>query len=1002
MSSSEGEARPLFRPIAAASRSAGDVATRRKSNMAARRTATVEAALLGFSSDEDMPRARRASALANLRRGSAAAAEGDEGGGNTGAQPQRKKRGAGGAPSRAKVARLEPPSSEDEGAKAPPTVEDALSYLKAQEDMQNKDDQENQEGAGNSALARKHKPFREKAELKRREPRKGGQTKVILDTKKASPDKPDENTPEKEARLRLKSGGGKGKGKGKNNGGDGLGADSDEEEDDSVAKEQLEAWEADLAGRIDPKHPDVAVTAFSIKPCESSAIRRLTPASFLGNKRPEEGGYPLMDADGSVNVHFLLGTHKQLQKIRERQQRGDKTSDNVAKADIKYLRWLVIRALKLRVINKRELRQGKVKQDRVKNAEKTFRWSLARPSNLAEFSDNEVDEDDISPELKFKVRQQPADFKEISERNRLQLKNAVAARKTEISASSSHNIDLEQMQDRLTAPSMSFDWEEKGSDDEGDNLLEVDVPVEETFSSRREIFREQMSRASSFHQAKGLTHRDRTKSNLSRSFSANELADQILGPAPVPQEKPSATPGTSASVTAATPKEAESLEKAAVSVLWEALEAEPPIPASQPEMPSVADVATVIAASSKISEMATDLEASSCAKDQKVIAEEESTATAAMGEQEVADANTTNTAQLSFTKAPASEASFDSITPTQAWAVQMDSIDSTACAESPAKLTGEQHVEISQTQPFLVAKETSNERVEISQTQPFVVAKETARERIEISQTQPFVVAKQTPTEDVEISQTQPFVVAKTATKEHVEISQTQAFVVAQVNPKEHVAISQTQAFSVAKEAPKDLAEISPTLLTGTAKDATCSVPKLAEKQHIENTTTAGGLDITQSSLGDSRERSAIQGLTGSGDLTGKSPAGMSLQRSASLISEDSPSEDESDTENLGDENGFRQDPKQRKREREWLQHKRRAARQEARNSEEKVKKRKVEKSQDFGSSVLSTQDRSRFETDIDTKLISSNTDDSQGADVFGAFGGPLRGIQKKKSIFMK
>jgi len=66
------------------------------------------------------------------------------------------------------------------------------------------------------------------------------------------------------------------------------------------------------------------------------------------------------------------------------------------------------------------------------------------------------------------------------------------------------------------------------------------------------------------------------------------------------------------------------------------------------------------------------------------------------------------------------------------------------------------------------------------------------------------------------------------------------------------------------------------------------------------------------------------------------------------------------------------------------------------------VKKRKVEKSQDFGSSVLSTQDRSRFETDIDTKLISSNTDDSQGADVFGAFGGPLRGIQKKKSIFMK
>jgi len=997
-----------------------------------------------------MPRARHAAALKNLRRG---AADGDNGGSNTGRRPRKKRGPAGGAAddeglqvkrAKARQALLGEPSDEDEAPEGAPSVEETLRYLKTME-KENENVDENGEPGSTRKKRGKAKP-----ELKRKAIRKGGQTQVILESgQKSSPDKPDENTPEKEARLRMRAGRpGGAKGKGKNNGADGLGPESEEEEDEGAAKEQLDAWEADLAGRIDAKHPDVPATAFSIKPCEPSAIRHLTAASFLGKKRPEEGGYLLIDAEGLVNVHFMLGTHKQLQKLRERKQRGDKVVNDVDKADIRYLRWLVVRALKLRVINKRELKKGKIDQARVKKAEKSLRWSLSRPSNLADFSDNEAGDDEISPELKFKGQEQPADFKQICEKNRMQLRMNVSSRQTQISVSSSHNLDLEEMQDRLMAPSLSFDWEEKGSDDE-DNLLEVDVPEEELVNSRRNMFREQLHRSASFHQAKGLTHRDRTKSNLSRSFSSN------LGSAPASQEvkrqqsapasinatgSKASSPSTSLDniVTAAVTEK----EKAALSSLWEVLEAETPHlhqatpagsdkAANAQDLKTQSEVMTLTTDSSKTPDMGAESGQTEAAKEtvapsissepepstaqHKIVLPDGSQRSTESGEsalpvevkvpestavsdnlekfwlQDAASdgrslpAVSANTVELPAsteglsTKVLSSEGlsqDWHGITPTAMWAAEIDSFDSTTGAadkeKTPASGVEGKQLEISPTMPFV--PKPQEQEVDISPTMPFV-AKVVEEQKVEVSPTMPFVPAE--------------------VLDQRVDISPTMPF--------------------IAKETPKEQPEISPTV----PYEATATAPVAIQgdaliKPNSMESVMEVGLGAAQRSLDDTMD--ATRAGESSGIVDGKALSGRCLERkrSASLLSEDSLSDSQSGDENLGEEGGFRQNPKQRRQEREWLRHKRRAAREEARAAVERVKRRKLQSSHDLGASLLSTQERSRYQAEIDTGINATSIggrheavpllqggDALEEADVFGGFGGAVGGMPKKQKSFL-
>jgi hypothetical protein len=991
--SSEGEARPLFRSLTTATKT---MAGRRKS-----RTRTVEAvvdlAMLNYSSDDDdLPRARRAAALKNLRRNSGA--EGGEEGNS--AKATRKKRGAGAGAAeggdsvppgvkraRALLQRPEEPSDEEEMSEEA-QLQEAARFLKNL-------DQENQD------VNTKKRPGKAKPELLRKPRNKGGQTKVVSDNG-PSPEKPeDDHTPEKEARMRLKAGKGGGKGKSKSNA-DPLGA-SDEEEDDNASLELIKAWEADLKSRVDSKYPDNLATAFSIKSCEPSTIRNLAADAFLGKKRPEEGGYLLIDGEGSINAHFMLGTHKQLVKLREREyQRGNKVSDE-DKANMKYLRWLVVKALKFRVINKRELRQGKVNQVRIKAAQKSLRWSLSRPSNLADFSDNEG-EDEISPEVKFKQKEKVENHKEIKEQSRMQLRSNVITRQNSISVSSSSHLNLEEMRDYLTAPSLSFDWEDKGSDDEED-LLEVAVPQDEMPNSRRNLFKDQLHRAASFHQAKGLS---RTKSNLSRSLSSSQVtrtsSDVIRTISDVSSS--AVNSGKSASNEAEPPQQTKS-------ALWEVLEAEASAPSSETPVatePAVESepsrqtpaaqpepTAEVAPSASKPEEAEQERKSMELASEgpckQQLPAGSPGVDTSSQGgaialaehsealenaepiwqpstspavepsaiEENAKDGcEDAKASEACSAKAGSEDQDWRGITPTAMWSAETSHLDSTSAVavEKPAG-TMERQVDISPTMPFVPVQQ---QQVEISPTMPFVplVAKETAERQVEISPTMPFVPKEAT--EEPLISPTAPFI-----TKERPDISPTLPFEPSAGRHQNQVSAQQDQD-----------------KVDGKADSANTAVET---KQ--QGTT-----------------------LLGKGDSEDKLAPSKHLQEAALAVSEDSLSEPESDNGDSGDEKTFRLSEKQRRQEREWLRHKRRAAKQEAKDAMKQPKKRKTDKAQELG--ILSTQDLSSYQAQIDTNLIGSFQATSRSGhlqlrggstlddpDEFDGFGG-MGGFKKKKSFLMK
>lgn len=939
------------------------------------------AALLNYSSDEDMPRSRRLAAIKNLRRSSANEGGNDGGAGDEGAARIKVKRAKTARPQRLQA--MQEPSEEEDVENDPAKMlEETMRFLDGV-DPDNPDDKEN-------AQCMRAKRLKARQDLRRKIKNKGGQTKVLLEEngQEASPDKPDELTPEKEARLRnFGQGFGKGKGRGQN------GNESEEEElEEDVLATMTEAWEADIAGRVDKKHPDCPTTAFSIKPCAPSSIRTLKAECFLGKKRPEEGGLPLIDADGLVNVHFLLGTYKQLQKLKERRQRGDKTGDDVDKADRAYMKWMIIKALKLRVISKQEMSQGRVNQARMKQAQKSQKWSLSRGANLVDHSD--VKEDELTPDLQFKGAQRPANFKEISERNRAQLKQSIESRQKAISVVSSSNVDMEDMQSRLMAPSMSFDWEEKGSDDE-ENMLEVDMPEMQGFSSKRDLFKDQLQRSKSFQFAKGLTNR--TKSNLSRSFSANSLPEVAAAtpnlerahsaPDQVSTEPTSTATASSepnGKVTLDKSQDGESLEKAAVSSLWEVLESEEktsttetPATSSVAGAPDAQEAKEVVPeaaegkpASSGFDKTGVSLttEAADPSADEPVQHTEQPSDAVHQGDRgkspakpdklqkfweqgmdiiskldTTVDANEikqNSAAPPAETKTssdkdadaaetrPASSSQLDPTTP-NTQDIEKYWRDVTRASESSESGTGD-------TKNPSATDAGANSNLEISPTMPFL-PKQGQEQPMEISPTAAFV-AKPATEKALEISPTAPFV-AKSAAGSHLEISPTAPFVPRAVEPQ--VEISPTMPFVPSeKPAGDDLSGVHAG--TGAAAGST-NAAKTAEKSSED---PAGA------------------------SSTSSKPA----QPSAASPDEDSLSEDASEDGENPEEDGFKQNEKQRKREREWLRHKRKAARQEVKDTVPS-KRRKAQK--DDGS-------------------------DADEADDFAAFGAPAGGMLKKKSFLMK
>eukprot|EP00913_Durusdinium_trenchii_P024229 g22748.t1 len=96
-----------------------------------------------------------------------------------------------------------------------------------------------------------------------------------------------------------------------------------------------------------------------------------------------------------------------------------------------------------------------------------------------------------------------------------QWRSQLEPKKDKIEANSSHGLDLQKMCDRLTAPSLSFDWEEPESDEDHRpaarpagpaGILQVELPASaKTSEGRRALLREEIKRSLSFKQAKELT-----------------------------------------------------------------------------------------------------------------------------------------------------------------------------------------------------------------------------------------------------------------------------------------------------------------------------------------------------------------------------------------------------------------------------------------------------------------------------------------------------------------
>jgi len=809
-------------------------------------------------------------------------------------------------------------------------------------------------------------------------------------------------------------------------GGGGMREDEDDASEGEPDEEQVNEWKADLLTRTTERDRQDLRSAFSIKECPAVAIRTLDAACFLGRRRLEDGGRPLFDNEGKVNLHFLLGTYRGALMAKQKRKAGKDAPGKIDPAEHSYLRWLIRQARQLKLINSAEMRRGRIGAKRILAIRKSGKLSMTLDANLAEASDQErgAGQDNNSPtkqeleaaaaaagqfEASFPERKDPGPQKD-SGVIRNSLRSKVISRKELINTSTSHDVDLNKMHDILTAPSFSFDWEAKAEED--DTGLEVDLPETELREARRNIFRDQLSKQVSFHQANKLARSDRSLSSKSLAGSAPEApgeasegqtaaapkgggddaragtSDKTQGEArpsmpgtstPKSHSSPSTAPlalrlGSKAARRApapggATPEaprpdteqpRAAGRSGAATAVAATAVEATaprqalPPVAPAAPVAPVAPDVhvAPVVPAESAVTPKVDAVPA-------PATAEFASTAPAVAAAAEEADC-TADTAPTQDWP--------DEITPTAMWGP----VSPSRKPVQPQAGTGS-------------GGAAAKGSLEISPTLPFEPLD--AKKSLEISPTMPFVPMDMPAAKGpLEISPTMPFVPMEAAAAAgSMEISPTLPFV-----PME-VAVG------------KDLPEISPTM------------PFVPQEHTVPSESTAPrGETVAE------------------GKQPAAAPEAQHRKRSPTQLSEDSPSSEEGDSEGVG-EDGLavpltEAERKRRRQEREWLRHKRRALRREeglARRREAAVVNKAAGRLAaagagsaavlDLGAAAMSREEQSRFQAlvadgpgdglkgaAIATKRLGglsafAGADDDEGLMLLGTLGGAPR---KSRRLF--
>lgn len=253
---------------------------------------------------------------------------------------------------------------------------------------------------------------------------------------------------------------------------------------------EIPSWEQDLNTRSRAgcaTGDDKALrAAFSREACTAAELRHLPPKCFLH-------GQPVFDGHGLVNLHLLAGAFLQLA-----------SSLSTADVEARQVGWLARRACSLGLVTARELARGRVStrchnQRRERAASlREQRIVLAEEKELcfpAHVSQKKADigndgslfrepEDDVQRFMRHKQAV-------------MELRSLNSSRRARMASQESHRLDLHEIRDKVMAPSLSFDWEERREEesegDEGPSGLEVDAPVNRSNRDhRRSLFRDQI------------------------------------------------------------------------------------------------------------------------------------------------------------------------------------------------------------------------------------------------------------------------------------------------------------------------------------------------------------------------------------------------------------------------------------------------------------------------------------------------------------------------------
>jgi len=178
-------------------------------------------------------------------------------------------------------------------------------------------------------------------------------------------------------------------------------------------------------------------------------------------------------------------------------------------------------------------------------AKKRDNFSLTEEANLVDGSEDvqeqknkeEVNLLPMALDFEFPELRRAGKDTEQVEADKVSMREKVSKRQAAISSISSHKADLASMSERITAPTMSFDWEDNrdGGEEEWD-ALEVEVPQEvKSAGGKRGLLMQTLRRSVSFQQAKQFVpsvtelSRSATGSSLDLSASRAESSSSLLG-----------------------------------------------------------------------------------------------------------------------------------------------------------------------------------------------------------------------------------------------------------------------------------------------------------------------------------------------------------------------------------------------------------------------------------------------------------------------------------------